>query len=402
MFKALRVAFFLAPKAVVRGNLGISLLTICMLAIVAMNLLFVPGLINGIVNSSNKILVETYSSDLIVESQKDNPYISHIRDLVSDIETVDGVVAVSARNSIGAKIEYNEEKVSCSIVAINPEKDKKVFDIPKYLIEGEFLDPRDRDQIVLGVQIAGADLKNIELYSSSLRNVHANDKVNVIYANGIQKKYTVKGIFYSKFIQTDIQAFITDLEYLYFVPEAKDKATSIRIKIDSNADPAAVIANISSLQDGLKFKTWVETAGIIQSMTDSFQLIKQILDIVNILVAGITVFIVTYVDVVNRRRQIGIQRAIGIKPYAITISYIIRAFFYATLGLIAGIILYRYIVIPLENQHPFTFPIGPAYLSMETYLVVRTIVILLLVSLFASFIPVWRVMRKSILDAIWG
>ena len=402
MFKAVRVAFFLAPKAIVRGNLGISLLTIGMLAIVAMNLLFVPGLLNGIVNGSNKLLVETYSGDIIVESQKDNPYISHIKDLVSDIETVEGVVAASARNTIGAKIEYYDEKVSCSIIAISPEKDEKVFDISKYMMEGEFLDPRDREQIMLGIQLAGADLKNIELYSSSLRNVHANDKVTVVYANGVQRKYTVKGIFYSKFIQTDIQAFITDLEYQCIVPIAKDRATSIRVKLDGNVDPSVVIASISNLQDGLKFKTWVETAGIIKSMADSFQAIKQILDIVNILVAGITVFIVTYVDVVNRRRQIGIQRAIGIKSYAITMSYIIRAFFYAILGIIAGIIFYRYVLIPFENQHPFTFPIGPAYLSMEPYLVARTIVILVLVSLFASFIPVWRVMRKSILDAIWG
>jgi putative ABC transport system permease protein len=402
--KILRVAMFMAPKAIFRGNLGITALTICMLAIVSMNLLFVPGLIDGIINSGNSILKKTYSGDLIVESDRDTPYISHAKELADKIETISGVKAVSNRNNINGEIEYEDDRVSCIIYGVDAPKEKQVFNISDAMIEGQYLDSRDRDQIILGAQLAGADITSLELYSSSLKHVHAGDKVDVTFGTGQKKQYTVKGIFHTGYIQTDAQAFISDVEYESVIPAAKNKAMSLRVKLDDKTDPNAVIAQILALPDteGLRCKTWMETAGIMQSMTDSFALIKQILNIVNILVAGITVFIVTYVDVVNRRRQIGIQRAIGIKPQSITISYIIRALFYAAIGLIAGILIYKYVIIPLETSNPFYFPFGPAFLSINPSLVGSTIIILVTVSVVASFLPVWRVMRTSILNAIWG
>jgi putative ABC transport system permease protein len=403
MFRSLRVALFLAPKAIVRGNLGITALTICMLAVVAVNLLFVPGLLDGIVNSSNKTLIENYSGDIIIESdKKDNPYINHVEELTKNIESIDGVIAASPRNTINATISYEDEHVNCTVIGIDPNKDKQVFDISQSMIEGQFLGERDRNDIVLGVQLAGSDMENIELYSSSLRYVHPGDKVDVVFANGQKTQYTVKGVFHTGLIQADIQAFITNIEFESISPITKNRATSIRVKLQKGVDPDWVISEIGKLQEGLKFKKWEETAGIIESMNDTFKIINQILNIVNILIAGITVFIVTYVDVVNRKRQIGIQRAIGIKPRSIILSYLFRALFYAVMGIILGMVVYRYILMPLEARHPFTFPFGPAYLGINTVIMVRTIIILIVVSIVASFLPVWRVMRKTILDAIWG
>jgi putative ABC transport system permease protein len=400
--KSLRVAFFLARKAVLKGNIGITVLTIVMLSLVAMNLLFVPGLMNGIIESANTIMIKTYSADIIVEAEGDNPYISHTRELMDQIQRLDGVAAVAARNLISGDISYDEIHMTCSIVGIDPEMDRKVFEISKFVIEGSYLEPRDRDKIMLGVQIAGNDRTNLELYSSSLRKVHAGDKVKVTFGNGQKKQYEVKGIVETKFLQTDVQAFITDVEFQSLVPTAKGKATSIRVKLNDARNPEQIIPGISALQPGLKFKTWSEVAGIVKSMNDSFAMINQILNVINILVAGITVFIVTYVDVVNRRRQIGIQRAIGIKPHSITISYILRALFYAVIGLIGGNLLYRYVILPLEAKHPFSFPFGDAYLVVDPFVTVRVTILLLIVALVAAYIPVWRIMRKSILDSIWS
>jgi len=402
MIKSLKVAIFLALKSIVKGNVGVIVLTIFMLILVTMNLLFVPGLIDGANVSMNSILVRTYSGDIIIGPEGDKTVINHVEDLITRIESIDGVVAASARNDINAYIEFEDNRVSRVVTAIDPAREKEVFEVSKSLIEGKYLDTRDRDQILLGVQVAGGDREDIELYSSSLRHVHAGDKVVVTYSNGLEKQYAVKGIFDTGFIQTDLQAFVTELEFNSVMPDMYDKASSIRVKLEEGADPKMAIERIASLRDGLDFQTWEETAGLVESMTESFILINQILNVVNYLVAGITVFIVTYVDVVNRRRQIGIQRAIGIKSHSITVSYLIRALFYAIVGLIIGILLFKYVVIPVEARHPFEFPFGPAYLTTQPSYTARMASILLVVSLAAAFIPVWRVMRIKILDAIWG
>jgi putative ABC transport system permease protein len=400
--KSLKVAAFLALKSIIRGNIGIIVLTVFMLVLVTMNLLFVPALIRGATESMNSILVNTYSGDIIIEPSGDDTVINHVDDLIAGIESIDGVVAASARNDINAYFKFEDKRVGRVVTGIDPARDGEVFEISRSLIEGSYLDSRDRGEILLGIQIAGADQEDIELYSSSLRHVHAGDKVVVTYSNGLEKQYTVKGIFDTGFIQTDIQAFVTQLEFNSVMPNMNDKATSIRVKLEEGADPERVIQRIASLRDGLDFQTWEQTAGLVQSMTESFTLINQILNVVNYLVAGITVFIVTYVDVINRRRQIGIQRAIGIKSQSITISYLIRALFYAIVGLIIGILVFKYVIIPVEARHPFEFPFGPAYLLTQPSYTARMAFILLVVSLVAAFIPVWRVMRIKILDAIWG
>jgi putative ABC transport system permease protein len=402
MMKSLKVAAFLALKSIIRGNIGVIVLTVFMLVLVTMNLLFVPGLISGATVSMNTILVSTYSGDIIIEPAGDDTVINHVDDLISGIESIDGVVAASARNDINAYFEFEDRRIGRVVTGIDPARDREVFEISRSLIEGSYLDSRDRGEILLGIQIAGADQEDIELYSSSLRHVHAGDKVVVTYSNGLEKQYTVKGIFDTGFIQTDIQAFVTQLEFNSVMPNMNDKATNIRVKLEDGADPERVIQRIASLRDGLDFQTWEQTAGLVQSMTESFTLINQILNVVNYLVAGITVFIVTYVDVINRRRQIGIQRAIGIKSQSITISYLIRALFYAVVGLIIGILAFKYLIIPVEARRPFEFPFGPAYLLTQPSYTARMAFILLVVSLAAAFIPVWRVMRIKILDAIWG
>jgi len=39
--------------------------------------------------------------------------------------------------------------------------------------------------------------------------------------------------------------------------------------------------------------------------------------------------VITYIDLVNKRRQIGIERAIGIKSSPIVFSYVLKAWAYA-------------------------------------------------------------------------
>ena len=350
LLKSLKVALFLAFKGIVRANIGVTLLTVLILVLVALNLMFVPGLINGIVISANDKLINTYSSHLVIEAQglKDQGYkITHVKNLMTAIESINGVEAAAARNSVGTNISLkdksNEErKINCMSYGITPEEEMKVFEVSDWLVEGSYLDDRDRDKILLGIQLAGADQSDVELYSHSLRHAHAGDKVTVTYNNGYVKQYTVKGIFRTGFIQTDLQAFITQLEYESIMPGTHDSATELHVRLEKDADPVEVMRRIAMFNSDVDFQTWQENAGIVNSMTTSFQLINSILDIVNALVAGITIFIVTYVDVINKRRQIGIQRAIGIKNNAIIFSYLLRALCYVIVGLIIARVLFRW------------------------------------------------------------
>lgn len=402
MTRSLRVACLLAFTSVTKGNFRIALLTMLILILVALNLVFVPGLLDGLAWGANDKLINTYSSDIVIESGGSSHYISNVDQLLTEIEQIKGVEAVTARNYLGAEIEYEGKYLGAAVYGVNPDTEKEVFTIADSIVEGSYLDADDVDTIVLGIQIAGADNPELELYARSLQSVHAGDTVTVTYTNNMKKNYTVKGIFYTEFIQTDLQSYVSNTEFDTVAPYLVNNASVIYVKTSEDADSEEIISRIMSTSEELRITTWEDHAGLVDSMTESFKIIEIIIDTVNLLVAGITVFIVTYIDVAHRKRQIGIQRAIGITPAAITISYVIRAIFYAVVALALAMLIYKFGIIPLEARYPFHFPFGDVFLQISPFVLIRTALLLFAVSVISALLPVRGVIRTKIIDAIWG
>ena len=147
---------------------------------------------------------------------------------------------------------------------------------------------------------------------------------------------------------------------------------------------------------------WVDDDHVLVTVsgTGSFDQIKSILNGVSLAVAAIAVFIVTYIDLVNRRRTIGIERAIGISGPAITISYVLKAIVFGILGVIGGAALFFGVAIPWVRHHPFMFSIGPVTLSPTSGELRNDAVILVVVACVGALVPAWRTVRTHLLEAI--
>ena len=327
--------------------------------------------------------------------------------MVSRTSQIIGVAGACARNSLGADVSHENERVICAVYAIDPDRDREVFDVSQNIIDGSYLEAGDRNQVLLGAQIAGNNRENLELYASSLKTVRAGDNVTIDYGNGPPKQYTVKGVFFTEFVQSDIRAYITEDEFESLVPQMKNMATSIHVKLEPHADRESVMEQIRDMEipgvkQPLKFQTWEDALGVMRSMTRSFDQIIAILRATALIVAAITIFIVTYVDLVNKRRQIGIERAIGITSASILLSYVIRAVIYAVFGVLAAALIFVYVVMPIEAHNPFHFPFGDVLLAVDVYTLTSSALILGAVAIVSAFVPAWQTVRTKIIDAIWS
>lgn len=402
MIHKLQVSFFLAVRSIVRGNSWLSIMPTVMMILVFLNLVFAPALLQGVIDAANTKLVDTLTGNITVESKDAGGLISNAQSLVDDINKIHGVDAATPARTVSAQIALGSEHGTAEVSGIQPASFGQVYSIPKYMIEGSFLQPGDKDQIVLGAQIAGAGKTKLELYSDSLKNAHVGDKVTVSYANGVKKEYTVKGIYQTEFIQADLKSLISDAEFDSVQPGSKDSASSINVKTRPGANDQDIINQISQLRSDLQFRTWQERAGFVRSYTASLEVVNRILRVVALIVGGLTIFIITYVDVVNKRRQIGIERAIGISSGTIVFSYVLRGLFYTVLGSLLGILVFIFMVVPIEKRYPFNFPLGDAYLAVDYGFLIGNAVILLVVSTASALVPSWRAVRIRIVDAIWG
>ena len=664
-FRRTRVALFLAVRSLARGNASITLMSVAMLTAIFISVMFLPSLIAGATDGLNKQVVGTLTGDLSITPTTG----SAIHDgtaYLAQIRGTAGVEAATGMRRVGNEVSHGAESVAVGVDAIEPVSYAAVFTTPQHLIEGAFLTPGDKDGIVLGIGVAGADQTRQRTYGSSLKTVHTGDKVDVTLAGGQSHTFVVRGVYQNNFPLSDQGAFITldaadslvsdtDISeqlrttfdaldkltatlrtasgtsaslatgaggvasaldtltssasalassassvdagadrlassaaavassasslaaagqsladglqktsttlgkpavagatgsataaataaqdaaalvatcppstpaYCVTVghhatlskdaatsaaasakatatlagavtkaaasaatlasglaqlatatsslstaatslaqgtsgvasgaaglatatdevrasaqkvasgadslaaalakgadvtgptkadrdstlakldalgtPPGKDSFTRIVVTAAPGADDAQVQTQLAALRSDVQLQSPAQLAAAIQDQLDTFELIDRIMRVMSLLVAAITVIIITYVDLANRRRQIGIERAIGIRSAAIVGSYVIKSIVTAAVGTVVGYLLFRFVLVPVVDQHPFQFPSGPVTLLIVPEVTRSNVVILIVVAAVAALIPAVRTVRMRILDAIWG
>lgn len=400
--RSLRVSIFLAVRSLWRGNKGITTLTITMLALIYINLLFLPSLIEGLGYKVSQQLIETLTSNVILTSSSSNSNISNVDELLNKVQSNTDVSGATPALRIGTQISKGDTSNVWSVDAIDPATYGDVFSTPNNMIESTFLDKTDTDSIVLGVEIAGAGQTGLQGYAASLKNVHTGDIVTISLINGKTHDFTVKGIFKNDFLQSDQRAYISQDEASVLLPTTVNHATSIYVKSKGVNSDISLGDKLISEQPGIKYQTSDDLAGSVKDQLKTFDLINRILKIISLIVASITVFIVTYVDLINKRKQIGIERAIGIQSKAIIGNYLLKSIFFAALGIGIGILVFLYVLVPLVIQHPFKFPYGYVSLYIDQAAMIQNAIILAIVAFISSLVPAVQSVRIKILDAIWG
>ena len=140
----------------------------------------------------------------------------------------------------------------------------------------------------------------------------------------------------------------------------------------------------------------------MDTITGSFQSLNAIMLIVGIIIAAVTIFIVIYVDIINKRRQIGIQRAIGVKPRVIVFSYVLLALFYAVCGIAVGLAIFLGGLVPYVVAHPFSLPIADVTLNISWWELLFRAEVVLVVAIISGAIPAIMASRMKMLEAILG
>ena len=86
----------------------------------------------------------------------------------------------------------------------------------------------------------------------------------------------------------------------------------------------------------------------------SIGMIDVVSKFVSLIVGAALILIIIYINVLNRKKEIGILKAVGISPHSIVLSYAFISLFYVSLGIIAGLILY-FLLMFYFTINPVTF-----------------------------------------------
>lgn len=394
-----RIPFFLVWKFLRHGNKWTFFLIVFLMSVSFVNLVFINSLFNGIIKSSNDQIINTYTGNIMLAPKEGQEFFTDTNSIMSKIDNVSGIEGKSSQLIIPANLKYKNKKGNWQILAIDPEAEKSVTNISEKMIEGSYLSADDNDGIIIGRQIAGG--KDVEMNAFSFKGAKVGDKVTLAF-DSISKDYTIRGIFYTKFINTDQRAFVTKKSVEKLNTLFKDKTNNIILKISKNASEKKVINELKEEGIDANFYTWNEVAGLMTTVAKSFLSINVLMTVVGIIIAAVTIFIVVYVDISNKKQEIGILRAIGIKPYIIRTNYVLQTVIYSCLGVIVGTGIFYAILVPYFQHRPFELPIGDVILAVDYFdLVIRGEAVIL-VGILSGLIPGFMVTRIKLLDAIWG
>lgn len=397
-----RVSLYLAVRAIRRGNRNTLALTILIVALVVVLMNFLGMIIGGVVTLYNNQMIDFQYGHVIVEPKDRQTVISDAGSLVRRIGQIPGVTGVTSHSGTAVTITNtkNGKFQSKSLVSFDPEDEMTVTRYNLVITDGDYLSEGDTDQILIGSLLAGNEDESLDKLPS-LGGVKVGDRIQVAYSNGVVKVYRVKGIYESLGALIDSGAFVTRSE-MDSVIHTGDTATEILVRGASAGDAARLKYALMEYGVEERVRTWDEKGkGILGDAIVSFTLIKNIMTVVSLVIASVVVFIVTYINIVNRRKQIAILKAIGIRKQVIVGSYLVQVLFLCSCGIGAGVLLLRGIS-GFLSLYRIRFPMGYLTPEIDTAALAVSIVLLFLVSVVSGYIPARQVTDEEILDAMRG
>ena len=401
----IKTAFFLAFKSIKRGNKGTLLMTILIMTLAYVNLVFISSIFGGIVEAINEQSIDYQYSNIVIEPAPDDRYINN-KEALAAIDDIPGVVGSSAHYRDNPIIEYDKGRNGkdvktgrWALKSIDPKAEKNVSKIHEAIIAGSYLEEGDKNKILIGKEVSGGHGGDLDYLSLG---VSLGDEVYVSFSNGIRRPYEVKGIFSTKSTAIDQTVFITKKE-MESVLRISNQASEVLVKIEDKGNEDMYIEEIRNL--GLEnedIKKWSDLMGFTSGASASFDMISIILGVIGTFVAGITIFIIIFVSVVNKRKQIGILKAIGMTSGTIVLHFVIQALFYGALGIIIGASFILFVIRPYFISNPLDFPVGWVSLKVTFDILKVSNLSLMAAALIGGFFPAYRGAKESILKSIWG
>ena len=415
-FNSIKVGFFLATRFILRTNKWMSAFIIFVMFLTFINLVVVSGILVGLIEGSIQGYRKTLTSDVYLSNVHTEPYIRNIS-AVEDILDKNPYVDVYVKRYLNSTTVLQEGErskvlaqgdkegfVIAPLISVTPSKEAALSELDQRVVRGSYLDDDDVGSILVGALLTdefspfGDELRVFE-------NLQVGDYVYVRYTSGFERKYRVKG-----FVRTKNEVF--DFGIITNINDSKQflGASGVKpgfIPIRAKKPEQAALLKASLIDSGLgkyaEVRAYDDVSGeYLNNIKVTFNILGIIVGLISLVASSITLFVIIFITAITRRRFIGVLKGIGVPVSIIKSSYVFLSIFYGLSGVVLGMLVTYFVLLPYFNANPIDFPFSDGILYVTnggTF--IRSMVILLSAAL-AGLIPAWMITRQNTLDAILG
>ncbi|MEK7579041.1 MAG: ABC transporter permease [Patescibacteria group bacterium] len=417
MKDALRVGLMLGWKQLRHASIWTTMLITFVMMLTFLNLVAVSGILVGLIEGSVKAYSDQFTGDIFITTLQGEKHIEKSGDLLSTMATIPGVDAYTARYTEGVTIEANyrerrdpkalRDTVGTTIVGLDPEAEEVVTNLSRHLVEGEYLTPNDASYVMLGATL-------LEQYSPlgqgddvgfpTLSDVHPGTRVRVTVGDAT-KEYIVKGILKTKVDEISRRIFVTDSEFVRLAGRTNLNVNEMAIRVEKDTPASRVKQSLIASGASEYALVRLSREGLPKFLIDvmnTFALLGNGISSIGLVVSSITIFIVVFVNAITRRKYIGILKGIGVRASAIELSYVFQSLLYVLAGSALALIIIYGLLVPFFNSHPIDFPFSDGILVAPLGSTLIKLVILIVATVIAGYIPAWMIIKRNTLDSILG
>mgnify|MGYP000870044507 CR=1 FL=1 len=303
------------------------------------------------------------------------------------------VVAAVRRITTGGMTTNHEGAFAVTILGIEPENEMDFSLVPGKTNEGRFLKSDDRDSIVIGKGLATA------------MDINVGDQITLVgkatHEQMRKRTMTVVGLY-------DLGMPDVEKKTVYIsLAEAQDlygltgQITEVAIAIKQLGTEQAVISDLEKSVSRMEIDSWQNNYPDLNYAITTKTSVMNVFSVILLVIAGIGIMNLLLMAIFERRREIGILSALGLKTRQISTLFLLEGAMMGLVGAAVGIAVGLLVNAMLgkvgfdysqfASMTEYTALIsGRVYSSLGLGKLPGHLVTVLIISVLASFYPAYE------------
>ena len=357
---------------------------------------FTSGILAGFTNTLEEGAIIAFSH-LIIGPNGDDLKIKNIKTIAEKIVNTQNVESVTARSYGIVGIKYKDKFINPYVAAgVDLGTDINTSEIFKKIIEGNYLTTREPKEIVLGTTLADA-LVSGSAYDEE--KIDVGEEVEISSLTGKSQKYKVRGIIDAKTFQPNWTLYINKKELEKLDDKRKDGEILVKLKDPNKIEETKDLIEKQNLE--IQVYTWRQQSGFIENIISAVSFITGLINGQILVSIFIIISIILFINVTQKKRQIGILKAMGATNKFIIGIYLIETLIYSVLSYLLGFLIFISIHLYYAD-HPTPLLIGDFRTVIDVQKIWISAITLSIAAFGGSFIPAYMAAKTKIVDVMRG
>ncbi|MFX1257253.1 MAG: ABC transporter permease [Promethearchaeota archaeon] len=327
------------------------------------------------------------SSQITIESDTENPFIEEYEDIIDDLEEFDDLSAISAAADRPATIQEDSKSINVLMRGFDIDDADEIYHIYERIYDGK--EPNDDFEVIIGKEL------NDELELDKGDNIKIYGLINVGNSSvSINRSCKVVGFYDFQVESINAVWVITTIASVQDMFNMNKTITSIEMQVNREvlfeADEIAdeIDEELDLEDEGLKISNWIDENQNLLNGLQSQNLSSLFIQSFVLISVVIGISSVLAISVVQKQRQLGIMKAMGINNRTAFLIFLFQGFFLGIFGAIGGIslgILFLWSFTQVSASNFIVIEYNPIFIAISAAIIIAASTLAALSPAFKSY-----------------